>query len=564
MIVSEIICSRSDAVDDDLQVLAAGGEDLLVQQRVARVLADAVQRSRAPASGSAGCRSSPGGRRSPRPAGPRRSGLARSSCSNELNPPSASRRGATLISMLNWPSSVWNDGSAIAASTSALRIAGSHVVVDEVELDLQPGHRPLEVEPRLGQHPGEHVQARADLLAVPLAVLAGELLASTSAPMALSWPILHVGDQSGGRPRRLVHRARPSPGRPDPPGRPAPARRSGPPRRPVRRLRVAAGQGRPGDDRPPRGRERLHRGPDRPPRRPARGRSSTRSRPARWRPTCRCRARRPPRRLASGTTAAPSRASSTASTAAAPATDRLDPAGPSTAEIAGRGGAARRQRRPRATSSSPSAPSALSPDGRLLAFTTDTVGDERFTLQVKDLRTGELLPDQIADTGVRRDLGPAGRAPLLHHRRRRLAPAQGLAAPARHRPGRRRAGPPRARRAVLGRGRPHPHERCLVIGVGSKLTTRVPPARRRRPRRASRGCVAPRRQGVEYAVEPAGRPPAGPAQRRRRELRARRGAVRRHHPRAVATAAAARPGVRLSRTSTRSPATSSSASAATA
>ena len=50
----------------------------------------------------------------------------RTACSNELKPPSASRRGATLISMLNRPSSVWNDGSAMAASTSALRIAGSH------------------------------------------------------------------------------------------------------------------------------------------------------------------------------------------------------------------------------------------------------------------------------------------------------------------------------------------------------------------------------------------------------------------------------------------------------
>ena len=49
----------------------------------------------------------------------------RTASSNELNPPSASRRGATLISMLNRPSSVWNDGSAIAASTSALRSAGS-------------------------------------------------------------------------------------------------------------------------------------------------------------------------------------------------------------------------------------------------------------------------------------------------------------------------------------------------------------------------------------------------------------------------------------------------------
>jgi oligopeptidase B len=41
---------------------------------------------------------------------------------------------------------------------------------------------------------------------------------------------------------------------------------------------------------------------------------------------------------------------------------------------------------------------AVSPDGNLLAFSIDTVGDERYLLQVKDLRTGELLPDQVPDT----------------------------------------------------------------------------------------------------------------------------------------------------------------------
>jgi oligopeptidase B len=40
----------------------------------------------------------------------------------------------------------------------------------------------------------------------------------------------------------------------------------------------------------------------------------------------------------------------------------------------------------------------VSPDGTLLAFTTDTVGDERFLLRVKDLRTGELLPDEVPGT----------------------------------------------------------------------------------------------------------------------------------------------------------------------
>ena len=37
----------------------------------------------------------------------------------------------------------------------------------------------------------------------------------------------------------------------------------------------------------------------------------------------------------------------------------------------------------------------VSPDGTLLAYSTDTVGDERFVLEVKDLSTGELLPDRI-------------------------------------------------------------------------------------------------------------------------------------------------------------------------
>lgn len=40
----------------------------------------------------------------------------------------------------------------------------------------------------------------------------------------------------------------------------------------------------------------------------------------------------------------------------------------------------------------------VSPDNNLLAYSTDFSGDERFTLHVKDLRTGELLPDEIPGT----------------------------------------------------------------------------------------------------------------------------------------------------------------------
>jgi oligopeptidase B len=40
----------------------------------------------------------------------------------------------------------------------------------------------------------------------------------------------------------------------------------------------------------------------------------------------------------------------------------------------------------------------VSPDGRWLAFAVDVAGDERFTLRVKDLDTGEVLADEISDT----------------------------------------------------------------------------------------------------------------------------------------------------------------------
>ncbi|MPZ27291.1 MAG: prolyl oligopeptidase family serine peptidase [Micromonosporaceae bacterium] len=40
----------------------------------------------------------------------------------------------------------------------------------------------------------------------------------------------------------------------------------------------------------------------------------------------------------------------------------------------------------------------VSPDGRWLAYSTDFAGDERFTLRVKDLTTGQTLADEIPDT----------------------------------------------------------------------------------------------------------------------------------------------------------------------
>jgi oligopeptidase B len=40
----------------------------------------------------------------------------------------------------------------------------------------------------------------------------------------------------------------------------------------------------------------------------------------------------------------------------------------------------------------------VTPDGTRLAYSTDFDGDERFTLRFKDLRTGEVLPDEVTDT----------------------------------------------------------------------------------------------------------------------------------------------------------------------
>ncbi|MBS2540070.1 S9 family peptidase [Catenulispora sp. NF23] len=40
----------------------------------------------------------------------------------------------------------------------------------------------------------------------------------------------------------------------------------------------------------------------------------------------------------------------------------------------------------------------VSPDGKLLAYALDVVGDERFTLKVRDLATGEDLADEVANT----------------------------------------------------------------------------------------------------------------------------------------------------------------------
>ena len=142
----------------------------------------------------------------------------------------------------------------------------------------------------------------------------------------------------------------------------------------------------------------------------------------------------------------------------------------------------------------------VSPDGNLLAISTDTVGDERFLLQVKDLRTGEMLPDRIPNTlgaavwdlaGTvifyttvdetwridkvwRHTLGTPVEEDVLvfHERDERFW-------------------------ASVGRTR---SDQYLVLASGSKTTTEYSVLEADNPAGEFR-TVAPRRRGIEYGVE---------------------------------------------------------------
>jgi len=51
----------------------------------------------------------------------------------------------------------------------------------------------------------------------------------------------------------------------------------------------------------------------------------------------------------------------------------------------------------------------VSADGRLLVWSVDTTGDERYLIRVRDLETGRDLPDEIADTAPGAVFDPSGR-----------------------------------------------------------------------------------------------------------------------------------------------------------
>ena len=174
---------------------------------------------------------------------------------------------------------------------------------------------------------------------------------------------------------------------------------------------------------------------------------------------------------------------------------------------------------------------AVSPGHCCLAYATDTTGDERFTLRVRDLELGADLDDAIEAHVVRRGVGRRRRHALLHPARRRQPAPPAVAPPGRHRPRPRRPGRRGARRALPPRRGPHQgrrlrRRRAAVEGhLGGPRHPRRPhpsaaprvvePApsgrgvRRRAPRRA-RSCSSPttRRRTSEWWPPPPPTPAA--------------------------------------------------------
>jgi oligopeptidase B len=144
----------------------------------------------------------------------------------------------------------------------------------------------------------------------------------------------------------------------------------------------------------------------------------------------------------------------------------------------------------------------LSLDGRLLAYSVDLTGAERFTIMIKDLVSGELLPDQISDTAygvawakndhlfyTRAD--EAWRPYVILRHRLGADPSQDVAVVTES-----------DERFWLGVEASR-DDRWIVIGAGSKITSEFQLLSTDDPEGEPR-IVAPRRQGVEYDVEPAG------------------------------------------------------------
>ncbi len=143
--------------------------------------------------------------------------------------------------------------------------------------------------------------------------------------------------------------------------------------------------------------------------------------------------------------------------------------------------------------------STVSPDGNILAYSEDVKGDERYTLQFKDLRTGQLYPDRIpgiaagvtwaADSGCvyYTTVDDAWRPDTVwRHRLGSQAPAEQVFIE-----------PDERFWVAVGRTRSNAY---IVIAAGSSITSEVRLADASDPD-AEFHVVLPRREGVEYSVE---------------------------------------------------------------
>ncbi|MEU3170129.1 S9 family peptidase [Streptosporangium sp. NPDC006930] len=147
--------------------------------------------------------------------------------------------------------------------------------------------------------------------------------------------------------------------------------------------------------------------------------------------------------------------------------------------------------------------SSVSPDGTLLAYSTNFTGDERFTLKVKNLATGETLPDEIpgifyggawsADgtTFFYTTVDEAWR-PNQVHRHTIGSPAEDDVL----------VHEESDERFWVGIGLSR-SERYLVLSAGSKITSEVRILEADNPSGEFR-VVRPRETGVEYGVDHAG------------------------------------------------------------
>ena len=141
----------------------------------------------------------------------------------------------------------------------------------------------------------------------------------------------------------------------------------------------------------------------------------------------------------------------------------------------------------------------VSPDGNVLAYSVDVVGDERYTLRFKDLRTGELHPDEI--TGIAAGLTWAADSATVYYTT--VDEAWRPDTVWRHHLGRDGADeqvfhePDHRFWVAVGRSRSNAY---VVIAAGSAITSEVRVADASDPN-AEFAVVLPRCDGVEYSVE---------------------------------------------------------------